>query len=244
MSDDAGMHEARRTIAFANERGTSLAEPFVGVFPVSGAAVSVLSVQMGQATVASTDATATRLDELQFDLGEGPCWQALESRAPVVEANLRTARETIWPHFLDALRSDRLGRDVGAMYAFPLMIGTLEIGAVDLWSANPGELNPRAISDATSLADLTAWQVLRRVIGSIPQLTTETDSISSRREIHQATGMVLVQLGISADDAALLLRAHAFATGRSLSAVASDVVGRRLDFSDGHSPGNTTTGRE
>jgi hypothetical protein len=55
----------------------------------------------------------------------------------------------------------------------------------------------------------------------------------SRREVHQATGMILVQLGISADEASLLLRAHAFSSGRSVKEVANDVVERRLDFSTG-----------
>jgi AmiR/NasT family two-component response regulator len=52
----------------------------------------------------------------------------------------------------------------------------------------------------------------------------------SRAEIHQATGMVLAQLGISARDALARLRAYAFAEQRLLSDVARDVVSRRLRF--------------
>jgi len=52
---------------------------------------------------------------------------------------------------------------------------------------------------------------------------------------HQATGMVHAQMNISASDAALLLRAHAFSTGTSVREVASDIVARRIDFlKDGH----------
>jgi AmiR/NasT family two-component response regulator len=47
-------------------------------------------------------------------------------------------------------------------------------------------------------------------------------------EVHQATGMVSVQLGVSMDEAFVRLRAHAFADGRSLRDVARDVVSRRL----------------
>src|SRR6202012_1490622 len=43
-------------------------------------------------------------------------------------------------------------------------------------------------------------------------------------EVHQATGMVSVRLGVSVDEAFVRLRAHAFADGRSLKAVARDVV--------------------
>ena len=47
-------------------------------------------------------------------------------------------------------------------------------------------------------------------------------------EVHQATGMVSVQLGVSVDEAFVRLRARAFADGRSLKAVAGDVISRRL----------------
>ena len=52
-----------------------------------------------------------------------------------------------------------------------------------------------------------------------------------RREVHQATGMVLVQLNTTATDAFLRLRSHAFASGRTVQDVAHDVVTRQLDFS-------------
>ena len=42
--------------------------------------------------------------------------------------------------------------------------------------------------------------------------------------------MVIAQLGVEADDALALLRAHAFANASSLLEVAADVVERRLNF--------------
>ena len=53
-----------------------------------------------------------------------------------------------------------------------------------------------------------------------------------RLEVHQATGMVLVQLEIPGEDAFARLRAYAFARGRPLTDVARDVVARRLVFTD------------
>jgi AmiR/NasT family two-component response regulator len=49
-------------------------------------------------------------------------------------------------------------------------------------------------------------------------------------QVHQASGMVTVQAGVSIDEAFLMLRAHAFATGRPVAEVAKDVVERRLRF--------------
>jgi hypothetical protein len=50
-------------------------------------------------------------------------------------------------------------------------------------------------------------------------------------EVHQATGMIIVQLGVSAEIAFARLRAYAFAQNRRLRDVARDVVARRLRFS-------------
>jgi len=47
-------------------------------------------------------------------------------------------------------------------------------------------------------------------------------------EVHQATGMLSVELGISIDEAFVRSRAHAFGDRRALRDVARDVVTRRL----------------
>jgi hypothetical protein len=52
----------------------------------------------------------------------------------------------------------------------------------------------------------------------------------SRREVHQATGMVLAQLGVAAADALLIIRGHAFARGRTVREVSADIVARRIDI--------------
>jgi hypothetical protein len=230
MRSESTLLRAKNDLAYAHERKTSLAAPFISVLPVTGASVSVLSAQIGQNTIASTDTVASRLDELQFDLGEGPCWEALATHQAVQEPHVQSIDSTRYPQFTQALRSDALGSSVRAMFAFPLVVGSLDIGAIDLWAPTEGPLDEQQVSDASSLADIAARQVLRRVLGSVPELTSANDSILSRREIHQATGMVLVQLDVSAEDAALLLRAHAFATNRSLGSIANDVVEHRLDF--------------
>jgi hypothetical protein len=72
--------------------------------------------------------------------------------------------------------------------------------------------------------------VLRRILADNATDDFGGPSVGNRREVHQATGMVLAQLGINAADAALLLRAHAYSSGRSVAEVANDIVERRLDF--------------
>jgi hypothetical protein len=222
--------DAKRELLYAHERNTSLCAPFVSVLPVGGAAVSVLAGSSGQSTVCSTSATASRLDELQFDLGEGPCWDALATRRPVFADDFRAGGSEEWPLFGNAVRDDALGEDVGALYAFPLYVGSLDIGAIDLYSLTATTLDTEEIEFATELASITSWQVLRRVLGDSAVDDAEGPATVNRREVHQATGMILAQLDVTAAEASLLLRAHAFAMGRTVAEVANDVVGRRLNF--------------
>ena len=226
MSSRRAFAEAREAIL--NSRGSDLAAPFVAAFPVDGAAISVLSGPATGLTVSSSDDVSTRLDELQFDLGEGPCWTSLAHRVPVLMDARAGGQE--WPMFREALVSDAVAGGVAAMFAFPLAIGALDIGAIDLYSGDPRPLSPELMAEASSLADVAAWQVLRSILDD-PAQGYDAESIGySRREVHQATGMIIVQLGVTPEDAELLLRAHAFAGGRTVREVAKDVVDRRLDF--------------
>jgi hypothetical protein len=121
---------------------------------------------------------------------------------------------------------------VHAVYAFPLSLGSLDIGVVSLFSNRSGGLSSAQIIDAEVLMNIAAVQVLRRSL-SYQTLKTNLDDNEgySRRVVHQATGMILAQLNLSAADALLMIHAHAFAYGRTVREVADDVVTRRLDFS-------------
>jgi hypothetical protein len=53
-----------------------------------------------------------------------------------------------------------------------------------------------------------------------------------RAQVHQAAGMISVQLGVSLAEALVRLRARAFAEDRLIAEVAADVVARRLRFGE------------
>jgi AmiR/NasT family two-component response regulator len=52
----------------------------------------------------------------------------------------------------------------------------------------------------------------------------------SRAEVSQATGMLVAQLEVEPAEALVRLRAHAYATGRSATDVARDILDRRLQL--------------
>ena len=103
---------------------------------------------------------------------------------------------------------------------------------LDLYRRDPGPLSSAQVRDAISASDAAALMLLGLRTDPDPEGDEVWDrSWSKRAEIHQATGMVIAQLGINPTDAFARLRAHAFTEGVSLGDVARDVVARRLHFS-------------
>lgn len=213
--------------ATPREAGEDLCQRFVELLPVTGVSISVISGS-GQSTIGASDPTAARVEELQFELGEGPHSEALHTGQPVLIPDIRAGEHPRWPVFVAAVRE----LEVGALFAFPLVMGAVTIGVVDMYRSAPGALDVDMASRALSLASSTAGPALRLAARSADQdaPTAGRAVPEMRREVHQATGMILVQLGTNATDAFSRLQAHAFSSGRTIQYVAHEVVMRRLDF--------------
>ncbi|PVW06516.1 transcriptional regulator [Microbacterium sp. Gd 4-13] len=224
--DRAAFSEALARLSAAR-KGDDLCGPFVGAAQVSGASISTLGRPLGSETVCASNRTAARIDEIQIDLGEGPCWDALSDRRPVLETDLARTTSTNWPSAREAFRL----LDVGAIYSFPLYVGELSVGAVDLYNDRPRDLTARAVADVTTLAEIASRRILQRALDDVEHTEDGLpDGPHSRREMHQASGMVAAQLGIGVEDALLVLRGRAYSTSRTVAQVAEEVVARRLRF--------------
>ena len=223
--------QALATLERSGQSPAGFCNPFLDVFPVSGASVATVGDLLGSETLSASDALAARLDELQFDLGEGPCWDALSSGRPILEPDLNQHARTTWPAFSAAVAHD----DISSIFAFPLSVGPLRMGAIDLFSSAPVSLNRTQTRQADAMAGVISRHVLRRALTAVGRdeedTGVEVGNAYSRRLLHQATGMVLAQLGVSADDARLVIHGHAFAAARPVMEVAQDVLDGRLNFS-------------
>lgn len=246
LNDNWGRCEPRSPMAEqwpapSESFGAGLCADFLATLPISGIALSAFPGHAPETSIYASDAISARIDELQFDLGEGPRWEALRTRRPVILPNVRLDGHAEWPVFAKAI----LEYDVAAMFVFPLTLGAVDVGVIELYSSFPGPLSPADHAAAVRLCDAAAWKLLRHVLTAGPgddgdggDPSMETSSLS-RREVHQATGMVLAQTGLSATNALLLLRAHAFSQGLTVREVARDVVNKELDFT----PPNEDDGR-
>jgi len=226
MSDE-GVTAAIAALQDAGDHG-DLCGPFLSVLPATGAAISTLGDPFGSETVCASDAAAARLAEIQLDLGEGPCREAVRTGVPVLEPDLRGTTSERWPIALTALRQAQLG----AVFAFPMRVGTLVVGAVGLYDQRATDLPADAVRDATAMARVAARVVLHRALLRAESRTGYAEDAGrySRREVYQASGMLAAQTGATASDALLLLRAAAYAAGRTVRDLSADVIARVVDF--------------
>jgi hypothetical protein len=210
----------------------------LSALPVSGVGAALMTADGPSGVVlAATDERARQLEELQFALGEGPCVEASSGRHPVLEPDLEAAGSPRWPRFGAAA----LDTGVRAVFAFPLRVGAIRVGVLDLYRDTPGPLTTPDLVEALAFADATTAVVLHLQDhdGGAGAGSPLIGPIESRAVVHQATGMITIQLGIGLTAALLRLRAYAYASGRTVSAIAADVVSRRMFFDDSE-PGGTT----
>ena len=220
---DSTLEELERSA----DRPERFSSSFLAILPVTGAAVSTVGHVIGSETVSATDGVAARLDELQFDLGEGPCWEAVRGASFVAEPDFRGDGARRWPRFVAAAAAED---EIASMFALPLAVGDLRFGAVDLYSSRRLILDDGLIRQATAMAEVIGRHVLRDALSNIDANAAADTKPYSRRVVHQASGVVLAQLALTAEDALLVIQAHAFATGESMVQISKDVVEGHLRF--------------
>lgn len=203
--------------------------------PVQGAWVSQMSSGGFGGLVYASDEMATRLDELQFSLGEGPSVTAFSQAHPVLVDDL-DGRGSVarWPMFADAA----VGAGARAVFALPLCIGAIGLGVLAMYRVYPGTLLPDELSSALRLADISAYALLDLVTkDALPELITADGKGGMpldrpvefhRAVVHQASGVLVVQLDVSIEEALARLRAYAFAEGLPIGDVAEAIVARSL----------------
>lgn len=195
---------------------------------VDGGGVTLATRTGHRATVCWTDPVSSRIEELQFVLGEGPCVDATSNRSPVLVADVLDRREGVqdrWPGFLEQASA----AGVRAVFAFPLRFGAVALGAMDFYRAVPGPLSTGQVRAALLAADAAALLLLDYATDQRHLDAPETET-ALHFSVHRAAGMVMVQLGSTIEHALVRLRGVAFAQGRPIDAVAADVVNGRLRF--------------
>ncbi len=212
----------------------------------SGAWVTVFGSGMSH-LLHATDSVAARLADVEFTLGEGPGVRAGRTGRLVMVPDVHAERL----HVSEAAGEGQIANDlsadlveaarqldVAAVFAFPLQVGAVRLGVLELYSCHRGPLDTPQLAAALRHA-LAITHALLGLSGLEsdgapndvvePDLRVTNDGTAlTRAVVHQATGMVMVQLGTSLDEAFTRLRAHAFVEGLPITEVAELIVDRRL----------------
>ena len=113
------------------------------------------------------------------------------------------------------------------MFAFPLHVGATVFGVMDVYAKHPGSLNADELATALTFAEVATDTILDVSFngGDSGIDMGLVVALDYRAEIHQAQGMVMVDLGVDAPEALARLRAHAFANDQQLIDLARAVIG-------------------
>jgi hypothetical protein len=208
-----------------------LCEVCAEVTGVSGAGIMLMSGDVPRGSVCTTNNVSALIEELQYGLGEGPCVDAYNQDRPVLEPDLAQPATARWLAFT----GPALDAGVRAVFGFPLQIGAIRLGALNLYCDRPGPLTDEQHADALVMADVAAQAVLVLQANAPPgKLAAELEAGADfQYVVHQASGMVAAQLEVSVSQALVRLRAYAFGHDHPLRDVADDVVARRLRFDAG-----------
>lgn len=207
-----------------------LCEVSAEVTGVTGAGIMLMSGDVPRGSVCSTDGVSALIEELQFELGEGPCVDAFTTDRPVLEPDLANPALPRWVAFTQPA----VDAGAAAIFGFPLQIGAVRLGALNLYRNRPGALCDEQHADALVMAGVAAQAVLVLQAEAPPgQIAVALEaSADFQYVVHQASGMVAAQLEVSVGQALIRLRAYAFGNDRPLAEVAGDVVAKTLRLDD------------
>ncbi len=166
-------------------------------------------------------------EELQFTLGEGPTRDAMAGGVLVESDALPT--DSRWPMFASGIAHT----EAVSIAAFPVRIGGARIGALTVYRKEPVRLSADQAADGYVLAQVAAHVILAAQAGVTDDgLMAEMEAGFARMEpVHQATGMIMGQLGVGAEEAAARLRSAAFVADRPIIDFAGDVIEGRTTLS-------------
>jgi hypothetical protein len=136
-----------------------------------------------------------------------------------------------------------LGDGIRGVFALPIMVTSVCVGALDLFREGPGPLDGDHLSGALMAAELASLPLLDLLASNVDEDAEEVLDAAlksegedawgrladmDRIEVYQATGMLISQLEVGPAEAMVRLRAHAIATNQTASQVAWAIVERRL----------------
>ena len=182
-----------------------------------------------KATVASSDAVASAMDERQYASGQGPCAESVATQKPVYVVDVRTDRR--YPRYAAAMADT----DMRSIFAAPIPLPPTSAAeaALNCYSSAIDGFPPQVRDRVQELAGLVSKAVHLAV-----KFANEADksadlnaALESRTAINLAAGVIMAQSGYSQAQAIEVLKKASNHRNLKLRDVAAAVLAR-FDESD------------
>jgi len=168
-------------------------------------------------TVAATDEIARRVDELERTFQDGPCIDAILEEVPQIQSDLTTTSD--WPELAtEIVRTTPVRGAAG----FRIVVGDQKVGALNLFSDQPGSFTEASADQGMILAAFAS--VTLAAMGSQHRAESLAKGLDSNREIGKAVGLMMAFHKISDDAAFQILRKASQDMNLKLTEVARQVV--------------------
>lgn len=175
--------------------------------------------------VAATDEIGVRIDEIQLEVKEGPCFDAIKEEAYQHDPDL-TDCDNDWPHFTERILQET---PVRSAIGFRLFHEGTKVGALDLYGDTPNALTTESADSAAVLASFAGVAIAAILYRE--EATSLRAGLSSNREIGKAVGLLMAAHRVDADAAFDILRRTSQDLNIKLSVVAERVVeGQQSQF--------------
>src|SRR3984885_4083359 len=205
-----------------------LTDRSVALLGASAAGV-VLADPRGELRVAAASSEEAGLLELfQLQNDQGPCLDCFRTGRPVTADDL-TGPCQRWPRFAEA--AARSG--FRTVEALPMRLRDQVIGALNLFRAEPGPIDPADLRIGQALADVATIGLLHERNVRRRETVAEQlqGALNSRVVIEQAKGKLAERLSIDMDRAFKMLRDYARNSNQRLTDVARTfVAGASAEF--------------
>ncbi len=161
------------------------------------------------------------VEQLEAELREGPCVNALAAGEIIPVPDLAEVRDR-YPRFVP--RAMEAG--IHAIYALPMTVRSQRIGALDIVMREPRVLTDDQVATAQLLADVTMSYIANsRMLEKSTTLSEHLKrALESRVIIEQAKGTLAERHRIDATDAFERIRGHARTNRLRIHDVARDVM--------------------
>jgi len=181
------------------------------------ACITTISAGQEPTLEATTDEIAAFVDGLEWEVGEGPCRDAILTQRFEWDSDITT--DPTWPNLAARILHDT---PVRGMIGYRIVVNDRKVGALNMFADVPGAFTQETADMGALLASFAT--VALTAASQREEAASLREGMLSNREIGKALGMLMATHEINDEDAFQRLRASSNQLNTRLADIAARVV--------------------